>query len=107
MPSQPKINSEKMDQATKVLVDIMSLANNYNDLFKTLTPQEKVVIGGIVFCVRSNWSDSRMVGVMASREVAGFMIDTLVAFYQHPEGFKGSDSVPLIQSAKSGKDRLN
>lgn|SRR3990167_3059656 len=103
MPDKPKIDEVKMDQASEFLKQMISLANNYNELLKTFSPQEKVVAGGVVFCIRNFWADVRMVGVMVDRQVAADMIDTLVRFYQNPESFQ--PGVQLIQPAegKSGE----
>jgi len=108
MPDKPKVDLSKMDQATEILRQIMSLTNNYNELLKTFTPQERVVAGGIVFCIRSYWGDVRMVGVMVDREIGGNMIDTLLAFYRNPEQFQGLQQVkPIIQSANAESGKIN
>jgi len=102
MMDTEKIHKEKLDRAVDILREITALIQQYEALFKTLTSQEKCLSGGIVFRIRSVWADFRMVGIIADREVAREMIDSLVVFFQHPEQFKET-TPPIIQSGKIKK----
>ena len=74
----------------------MSLAQQYDGLLKTLSPQEKQLAGGIVFRIRNFWTEFQMVGIMADREMAREMIDTLVFFYQNPGAFEGKQGSLIV-----------
>ena len=103
-----KIDNKKMEEATKALREILVAVEKYNGLFKNFTPQEKRLAGGIVFRIRNIWDDFSMVGVMADRELAGDMINTLALFFQHPEQFKGvQDNTIEVVDAKPKDDLSN
>lgn len=107
MENKPKINERKLEQATAILREIMTLTNRYNELLKELNPREKALAGGIVFRIRNIWDDIGLVGIMVDRTMAGEMIDTLIGFFQHPERFGGMGDKPLIQTNSKMRDDLN
>lgn len=86
-----QISEEKMQLAYGLLFKIIEFTQQYDKLFQTLTIQEKHLAGGIVFRVRNPWTDLQMVGIMANREIAREMIDTLAFFYQNPQAFAGKE----------------
>ena len=81
-----KVNVDKVDQATELLRQMMEVAGKFDEIFKTLTLQEKYLVGGVVFRIRFIY---HLVGIMADRNIANEMINTLVGFYQNPEAFGG------------------
>ena len=101
-----KVSIEKMDEAVKILQEIMTAVQRYNELFKTFTVQEKHLAGGIVFRIRNVWNDFNMVGVMADRELARDMIETLAVFFNQPQKFGGIQNNSKIEVAKSEPDDL-
>ena len=89
-----KVNQERVESATQALRELMNVATKFDEIFKTLTLQEKYLVGGVVFRIRSIWNDFSLVGIMADPHLAREMIDTLVMFYQNPNAFRGMKNNP-------------
>ena len=101
--SDDKVRTEKMEEATNLLKEMMDVVQRYDRLFKILSKQEKYLAGGIVFRIRNTWADFSLVGIMVDRELAREMIDTLVLFWQNPARVTGIKLQPGIEVAEKGK----
>lgn len=102
----PMISEAKMKVAADMLMQIVQITQKYDELFKTMSFQERFLAGGIIFRIRNPWSEFNIVGIMSDKDLAREMLDTLVLFYQHPESFAGKEGRgPLIIPAKK-KDEL-
>lgn len=57
MPDQPKINSKKLNDYEQCVRELWVFTQKLEKMFKTLSPQEKVLAGGFVFQVACPWSN--------------------------------------------------
>jgi len=106
MEKEKKVDKTKVVKATALLQEMMDVVRRFDETFKTLTLQEKHLVGGIVFRIRNVWNDFSLVGIMADRNMAREMIDMIVNFYQNPEdftGFKEKSEGLVIKSAQDGE----
>ena len=82
-----KIDEEKLNKAHDQLMIIAQMIIEYDKTCHTLTKQEKILAGGIVFNIFCPWGEVDTMGLMVDRVQAAAMIDRLVDFYQNPQNY--------------------
>ena len=100
-----KISETKLNEAGKALQKIAGEIANFNKVWQTLTPQEKAVIGGVVFHVVCPWNDFSLIGTIVDRPLGARMVNSLVNFFNSPprEGAVKQDIPSIMPATTIGK----
>ena len=106
---KPSFNEEAVKEGTQQLQIIMDNLAKFNELYHTLSPQEKAVVGGIIFNLVSVWGDFHLVGTVVERPYGAAMLNHLVAFFNSPQPMPVSPQAPGIQAFTEDekKSRVN
>jgi len=79
-----KFNKDKVEEAAQALEMVRVTIEKYEDIWRTLTQQEKAIVGGIVFNLVCIWKDFSLVGVLADRSIGATLINRLADFFNSP-----------------------
>jgi hypothetical protein len=74
MADQPKIDPEKLDKYDSFLKGLWRITSELVDIFKSMSEQEKVLAGGLIFQAKSPWLENHMSVLLGGEEVLASLI---------------------------------
>ena len=103
--NKPQFNEQNVEEATEKLHQVMAAISAFDTFYKTLSSQEKSVVGGITFHLVSIWGDFHLMGAIVDRAYGAMMINQLANFFNNPqqESSPVSGVRPFTKADKDGK----
>jgi hypothetical protein len=102
MPDPVKITQAKIETMVKLLDVIAANIAEFDKGYATLTDQEKLLVGGIVFNITSPWNEKNFIGTVVERPIGAQLVNALVKFFNDPPQIPQQPGSSLFIPMKGG-----
>lgn len=105
--SEPKIDPIRLNKYDKLLMAVWESADALVDLYKTMSPQEKILAGGVVLQAASPWKENNISAMAGEEETIIALLNRAVRERRSPSPTPPMDSPPIFGDTEKDDDLPN